>query len=416
MSESPRLEVIPAKSACRTDQSITLDVLISVVPPALPPTSKRPQLNLGLVLDRSGSMNEKGKMEYAREAAIFAVQQLLATDRVSVTIFDENVEVIAPNAPVADKAGLVQRIQQVHPRGSTDLHGGWTAGAQQTVTNLVSGGINRVLLLTDGLANHGITTPDTITGHVARQRSEGVSTTTLGVGIDYNEKLLESMARAGDGNYYFIESPVQLPKIFATELTELAATIGTAVSLGIEPTGGAQVEKVLNGYDQLPNGRYKLPTLIAGNPVQTIVRLTIPAQSTTTEVCKFRVAWDTATNGRQVQTISLTLPAIAGPAWESLAPDVTVSELTTLLEVAQLKREAAARMEARDHEGARAYMSVARQVLACAAPSARMEDEKSDFDALAADLEEKNCAVFTKKAAFQSHRRGHSKPRPEETT
>ena len=234
MLTEPRIELIPARHAVCSDEPLVLDVLIRITPPQPEVHFPRAPLNLCVVLDRSGSMSEGKKMRFAREAAGFAVTQLLQTDRVSVTIFDNDVETIVPGGPPVDKAALIRRIEQISPRGSTDLHGGWVEGGRQAEVGLVSGGVNRVLLLSDGLANTGVVDPNTITAEARGLAARGVGTTTIGVGDDYNEDLMEAMARAGDGHYYYIDSPVQLVDIFQTELQGLMDTLGQKVSLGLE--------------------------------------------------------------------------------------------------------------------------------------------------------------------------------------
>src|SRR5207248_2168521 len=135
--------------------------------------------------DHSGSMGGAKKMDYAIEAAVFAVQQLLAEDRVSVTIFDDNVELLVPSTKAVDRAPIIERVRGVRPRGSTALHDGWIQGANQVREFLLQGGLNRALLLTDGLANVGETNADNICTDVKRLAVAGVSTTTMGVGNDY---------------------------------------------------------------------------------------------------------------------------------------------------------------------------------------------------------------------------------------
>jgi Ca-activated chloride channel family protein len=112
---------------------------------------KRPRMNLALVLDRSGSMEDKGKMEYAKQAAKIVVDQLQPKDQLAVVEYDDQITVLWPSSPVEASTMIKARIDGLSPRGSTNLTGGMMKGAEEVLDHLLVGQINRVLLLSDGL-------------------------------------------------------------------------------------------------------------------------------------------------------------------------------------------------------------------------------------------------------------------------
>jgi len=404
----PQIEIIPIRGAIRSDDAVTLEVMVRITPPAPETKVQRPALNLGLVLDRSGSMGGP-KILFAREAAIYAVQQLLPSDRVSVTTFDNEVETIVPNTLAENKGQIVELIQRVEPRGSTALHGGWMEGGKQAQQHLLPGGLNRVILLSDGLANVGEQNADVIATDVSRLAREGVSTTTMGVGDDYNEDLMEALARSGDGNYYYIEASKQLPDFFQSELQGLMATFGNTVSLGIEPRGDVTVADVLNDLDRVPTGRLKLPNLVAGMPLIVVIRLNVPRAAGEMELCRFRLAWNAPKQlQRQTQTVSLRLPAVDAATWDSLAPTLEVWERAALLVIARFKKEATLLMQHGDREGAARCLANARQILASAPRTPEMLLEEQALAIIEEHLASGAYDKFNKRAKYQAHQRRRS--------
>src|SRR5262249_6037042 len=121
-----------------------------------------------------------------------------------------------------------------------------------------------------------------------------------------NEFLLEKMARASDGNYYFVESPVQLADLFQTELSGLMAAAGLLVSLGVEPATGVNLVEVLNDFDKVETGRFKLPNLVVAMPISVVTRLSVNPRKEAGPLCTFRLAWqDPKRPDRQVRTVTL---------------------------------------------------------------------------------------------------------------
>lgn len=406
-----RLEVVPIRPAVCADGSTVLEVLVRVLPPARATHDRvRPPLNLALVLDRSGSMAGARKLPYAIEAACYVVGQMQPTDRLAVTIFDECVETIVPAAPVTDPAAVQAKLRQVEPRGSTDLYAGWAEGGHQVRRHRGAGALNRVILLSDGQANQGVTDARQILGGVRDLAAGGVSTTTLGLGRDYNEELLEGMAEAGDGNYYFIETPVQLPDLFASELHGLIATVGQKVSLGVTVAGGGQVREILNDFPRLTTGRVALPPLSVGQPVPVLVRLELPAwpAGTPGPLASFRLAWDPAGGGpRQTRFARLDLPSIATAAWQGLAEDPTVREQVALLEAARAQKAAGDAIQAGDLTTAQQQILAAREMLGVMPLSSAALDHE-DMDRLERIMAEGDLTTSSKLARMMSYskRRG----------
>jgi Ca-activated chloride channel family protein len=411
----PKLAVTPLRPAVRSDLPTTLDVLLTITPPPADTSVARPPLNLALVLDRSGSMGERNKMTFAREAAVFAVCELKATDRVSVIAFDDKIEVVVANAPASDAEAVVRKINGIHPRGSTALHGGWQEGARQVQAHRQSEGVNRVLLLSDGLANVGEARPDVIATEVHTFAAAGVSTSTLGVGDDYNENLMEAVARSGDGNYYYVESPAQLPNIFRAELHGLSATAGVDVTFALEPLAGVTVADVLTECAKTPDGRLRLPNLIAGVPVRVVVRLNVPALSGEHDLLHFRLDWHAPKDDiRQTADARLVLPAVPGSVWDGLAENAEVAEQALLLVVARQKQEAARAVEVGDVERAKALNAGNMDLLRAAPASPMIAQTICEQELIDDDLDAGEMTKFKKRAREQAYRRHTSKPADKE--
>ncbi len=410
----PTLELMPLHGAIVTQQPMTLDVLVRITPPAATLDADRVPLNLSLVIDRSGSMRGQ-KMHYARAAARFAVENLLPCDRISIVLFDDRIETLVPSTLATDKNTLLEKLRHVHSRGSTALHAGWVEGGVQVSQYFNPAQLNRVIVLSDGLANVGETRPDAIANDVHGLAQRGVSTTTLGIGDDYSEDLLAAMARSGDGNFFHIESAEQLPTIFETELSGLAATLGQRVSLGVKPGNGVTVMDMLNDFEMTDTRRYKLPNLMVDAPIQVVVRLQVPALSQSCELMQVRLAWDDAEQpGRQVLRAGLELPLVSAEQFSDFPANSAVQEQVALLMAARARRETIQFSDRGDFASARQSLANARMAMASIAPSPMLMEEEAILEDLEADYQRGNVASARKKAFSQSFnlsRTGKSKPR-----
>jgi Ca-activated chloride channel family protein len=205
-------------------------------------TVKRTPLNLAVVLDRSGSMTG-AKLEKARQAATQLVDRLHHDDVFSLVTYSDRATVLVSAERVKDREALKRRIQNIEAGGSTALYSGVETGAEQIEEYLTAKRINRVMLLSDGLANVGPSSTRELRrlGHELARK--GIAVTTIGVGDDYNEDLMAGLAEASDANYYYVKDTEKLPEIFAKELGELLTISAREVRIeitcpdGVEPLG-----------------------------------------------------------------------------------------------------------------------------------------------------------------------------------
>jgi Ca-activated chloride channel family protein len=398
------VSVTSSHPAACTDAEVVLDTVVRVVPGVPEGPKARPPLNLALVLDRSGSMAGARKLDYARQAAVFAVEQLLPDDRVAVFAFDDTVEVVAASAPATDRVGLVGRINRIDTGGSTALHAGWLAGATAVRDHLRPGGLNRVILLTDGQANVGLTDSTEIAADVARLKTEGVGTTAIGLGADYNEDLLEAMARAGDGNYYYVETPKQLPDIYQSELQGLAATVGRDVRLAVEPAAGVTVADVVNDLNRDEAGRLMLANLIAGMPAEVVVRLRVaPRAAADAPLARFVLTWSAPQQGVDSTETVLELPAVPHAEWTAWAVNPEVRQSVQVQEVNRLKREATRALDGGDSSEARRLFHQARGVIEAMPDCSVTAAEAVDLQDVMDRLERGDIAGTTKTAKMHSY-------------
>jgi len=204
---------------------------------------KRIPLNISIVIDRSGSM-EGIKMGYARKAAKGIIDQLKSEDIVSVVMYDTYVDTVQSPINVVEKEKIKARIDRITPRASTNLWGGAEQGYQYVLKNYKPGFINRVLLISDGNANTGLTDSALIRIKVQKYKDDnGISISTFGVGLDYNETLMTDMAETGAGNYYFIDAPDKMTSIFNSELNGLLNIVAQNAELKIKIPKGVTIQK-----------------------------------------------------------------------------------------------------------------------------------------------------------------------------
>jgi Ca-activated chloride channel family protein len=199
---------------------------------------------VAIVLDKSGSMLGE-KLRRAKDAAIASIDRLGPEDIVSVIAYDHTVEVLVPATKVSDRAVIRAAIEQLSATGSTALFAGVAKGAAEVRKFLDRQRVNRIILLSDGQANSGPSSPAELGELGASLIKEGISVTTLGLGLDYNEDLMAALARRSDGNNYFIENSNDLATKFAFEFDDVTSVVAQEVTVRINCAPGVRPVRVL---------------------------------------------------------------------------------------------------------------------------------------------------------------------------
>jgi Mg-chelatase subunit ChlD len=209
-------------------------------------TDLRP-LNLALVIDKSGSMSESDKMSRVKESLRAMIDKLRPDDVVSLVVFDSEAEVLFPAARIGNGTEIRQAIDCLEPDGGTNLHSGLMLGYKEAQKYYRKDSTNRVILLTDGIANVGVIEPSRISAESSEFNGQGIDLSTIGVGLSLNNELLRSLAKSGRGLYHFISDYKDIDKVFTDEVQSLVSSVAKKVEVSVEYNSNLQVEQIY-GY------------------------------------------------------------------------------------------------------------------------------------------------------------------------
>ncbi|PJF28533.1 MAG: hypothetical protein CUN52_12970, partial [Phototrophicales bacterium] len=307
---------------------------------------KRRPLNLSLVVDRSGSM-AGDKIDYTRQAAQFLVQNLGVNDTLSIVLYNDTVETLLMPEKVQRKDAISQKIAEIKPSGTTNLSSGWLEGCKLVAQNLDKPSVNRVILMSDGLANRGVTDKAQLVNMAQQKFSEGVSTTTMGLGTDFNEDLMMEMASAGGGAFYFIESPEVTPQIFKEELQGLLNVVAQNLVISVLPTSGVNIVGQLNAYAMKFDGAYttfRLGDVFAEEIKALVLEITLPPYPEGThKIVTLRFEYDELRENNTTQHQLIELPVYIRATNQPNAIVVknpTVNQNVLLLQAANARKTA----------------------------------------------------------------------------
>lgn len=259
-------------------------LVITVKAPALRPTGEpRQPLNLGLVIDASGSMSGR-PIEAAKAATVALLEKLATTDHLSLVSFASDVMLHA-EAVRLDAAGRARVADAVRPlvtRGSTNLFAGWVGGCEAVAKRQAAADVlerNHVIVLSDGHANQGEVDPQRLAHHAGELRKRGIITSTVGIGDNYSPVQLQAIAEAGGGRMHDAELPDEIAEIMFAELTDALSTTIENLELALRLPPGVEAEL----YGTAPVNRdaegceILAGSMIAGGLRRLVVRLKFPA-------------------------------------------------------------------------------------------------------------------------------------------
>jgi len=256
----------------------TNEVFLSVNLAAVdPPGLQRQRMNLALVIDRSGSMASERKLEFAKSAADQLVSRLRPDDRLAIVTYDEDVETVVSSRPARNRDVFHASIDAIRTGGSTNLHGGMVAGYVEVTKAFDPAAANRVLLLSDGLANAGIDDPGAIRERASRCRAEGVRIATMGMGLSYDEDLMSAIAEEAGGQYHYIDDPEGLGDYLERELEQLGRVVAKDVKVLLRLAPGVELNEVY-GYGHRQAGdtvEVAMADLLAGERRKLVLRLAV---------------------------------------------------------------------------------------------------------------------------------------------
>ncbi len=378
----------------------------------------RPPMNIALVIDKSGSMAEAGKMRYVKKAAREMIDRLDHGDRFSIVAYDDDVRVLVRSESLEDRRHARNMIDRLYPGGSTNLGAGLMEGYEQVRRHFISGGINRVLLLSDGLANRGITSPRELSRIVDRESGRGISLTAFGVGLDFNENLLASLAESGRGTYYYIDEAHRIPEILAREFSTVRQIVALNITITIEVRPEVTISDLMGYRYRREGNRYTviLGDMAAGEHRRIMVRFDAPALSAGEQrIGEVRMEYQPQGAGRSVRASrDLRLRYVRDHAAVERDLNREVTERSIVFEANDARRKAAMKVDGDDLEGARAILEESRRKLEKAAvQSGQVRDELAETEsyqsAIEKPMDSETKSLIQKGVKYKSYRTLQSK-------
>ena len=323
----------------------TVHILLDLTAPTPESVKARPPATLQVVLDRSGSMAD-GRLQ----AALVAIDRLLARlgpdDRFGLVMFDDQVQVPVAAGPVGDGNRARSVLGQIHPGGMTDLASGYMRGIQEAQRVTPDDGSATLVLLSDGHANVGVTDMAVLEQFATGAQRARVSSSTVGVGLGYDEDLLAAIARGGSGNTHFAESGDDAGAALASEVDGLLTESVQAVSLTVRPSSDVAAVRLYNDLPATPiDGGFmvELGNLHAAEQRRLILEADVPTIASVglASICDLELRWmDLETMRSERADIPVHVNVVPGDEAAGRTQDPEVTTELSFQRAQRAKREA----------------------------------------------------------------------------
>ena len=326
------------------EQEDTVHLLLELAAPEMAAARRRDPAHLQVVLDRSGSMAD-GRLAHALKAIESLISRLAPEDRFGLVAFDDQVEVPVPNAEIGDGSQARAALSAVFPRGMTNLASGLVRGFQEASRGSDGAG-STLVLLSDGHANQGVTVESALEDFAAGARRSGVSTSTIGIGLGYDEDLLTAISRGGSGNAHFAEHGDDAGAHLASEVDGLLEQVIQAASLTVRLGAGVAAARLYNdlAVSGIEGGfMAELGDLTSGETRRLLLEIDVPAlpELGLAEVATLELRWvDLETMEARLATLPVNVNVVPGDQAAGRISDPEVETELSFQRAQRSKREA----------------------------------------------------------------------------
>lgn len=397
--------------ALETDDQVTVMLQFDAPPP--PATGvPRVEHTAIVVLDRSGSMSG-ARLDNAKQALIRLIDRLDDRDRFGMVVFDDQAQVLiaADSVGALGRTTIKKRIASIAPGGCTDLSSGYLRGLQEARRVAGPAGAT-VLLLSDGMANAGITDPDQL-GSLARNATKDrVTTSTIGIGTGYDERILAAVAIGGQGNHAFAEHAEGTVAAVAGEIDGLLSKTVQAASVLVRPLIGVATVSVLNDLPSMATAdgvMIEIGDFYAGEERRLLLEFAVPACAALglATVAEIEVRYvELPSLVEHVVSLPVSVNVVPADVAAGRLPSADVTQEKLLLQVQRTKKRSEEALRRGDLAGARSQLQSAAGALACAPLSAETSAEANWVAETLGALDDRDEGYNLKRMRASSSRAG----------